>query len=108
MYRNMLLSQPYSNKLVALVVYEAHCEKLWGEKFRKVFGEIGDLRSLVSRSVNVMALTATATAETLSTVTKRLFMNKTNQVSENTGVHSKFRNCEAIYGYLEKVGSIHY
>ena len=50
--------------------------KLWGDKYRKAFGEIGDLRSLVSSSVKVMALTATATAETFSTVTKQLSMWK--------------------------------
>ena len=76
LYRNMLLSQPYIDRLVALVVDEAHCVKLWGDKFRKAFGEIGDLRSLVSSSVKVMALTATATAETFSIVTKQLSMWK--------------------------------
>ncbi len=72
----MLLSQPYRDKLVALVVDEAHCVKLWGDKFRRVFGEIGDLRSLISGNVQVMALTATATEETLSIVTKKLSMRK--------------------------------
>ncbi len=76
LYRNMLLSQPYRDKLVALVVDEAHCVKLWGDKFRRVFGEIGDLRSLISGNVQVMALTATATEETLSIVTKKLSMRK--------------------------------
>ena len=51
------------------------CEVL-GNKFRKAFGEIGDLCSLVSSSVKVMALTATATAETFSIVTKQLSMWK--------------------------------
>ena len=41
--------------------------KLWGDKFRKAFGEIGDLCSLVSSSLKVMALTATI-AETFSLV----------------------------------------
>ncbi len=50
--------------------------KLWGDKFRRVFGEIGDLRSLISGNVQVMALTATATEETLSIVTKKLYMRK--------------------------------
>ncbi len=76
LYRNMLLSQPYRDELVALVVDEAHCVKLWGDKFRRVFGEIGDLRSLISGNVQVMALTATATEETLSIVTKKLSMRK--------------------------------
>ncbi len=71
LYRNMLLSQPYRDKLVALVVDEAHCVKLW-----RVFGEIGDLRSLISGNVQVMAQTATATEETLSIVTKKLSMRK--------------------------------
>ena len=36
-----------------------------GKSFRKVFHEIGNLRSLLPMSVNVMALTATVTKETI-------------------------------------------
>lgn len=43
-------------KLVALVVDEAHCIKMWDDKFWKVFSMIGNLRSLVPSAVNVMAL----------------------------------------------------
>ena len=64
LYRNMLLSTKYKQCLVALVVDEAHCIKLWGEDFRQTFSEIGNIRSLIPSGVNVMALTATATSET--------------------------------------------
>ena len=71
----MLLSGPYQKKLVALVVDEAHCFKTWGDEFRQMFGEIGDLRSLIPSTVNMLALTATATTETFHVVTKRLSMD---------------------------------
>jgi len=70
----MLLSAHYKEKLVALVIDEAHCVKYWGDKFRAAFAMIGDLRSLVPTHVNVLALTATATQETLQVVTERLSM----------------------------------
>ena len=47
MYRNMLVSEKYKENLVALVIDEAHCIKLWGDQFRKAFSMIGNLRSLV-------------------------------------------------------------
>ena len=37
MYRNMLVSEKYKENLVALVIDEAHCIKLWGDQFRKAF-----------------------------------------------------------------------
>ena len=43
-----------------------------GDDFRKAFSEIGSLRSIIPRSVNILALTATATKETLDIVTERL------------------------------------
>ena len=43
-----------------------------GEKFRKAFFKIGSLRSLVPKSVNVMALTATATEQSVATVKRQL------------------------------------
>ena len=75
MYRNMLVSEKYKENLVALVIDEAHCIKLWGDQFRKAFSMIGSLRSLVPCSVNVMALTATATTETYHCALKCLSMS---------------------------------
>ena len=42
-YRKMLLSSRYKDRLVALVVDEAHCVKLGGDQFRKAFALIGSL-----------------------------------------------------------------
>ena len=75
-YRKMLVSAVYREKLVALVIDEAHCVKTWGDQFRPTFAQIGDLRSLIPSTVNVMALTATATSETFDVVRYRLSMDK--------------------------------
>lgn len=74
MFRNMLLSKVFQEKLIALVVDEAHCIKLWGEQFRRTFSVIGNLRSIVPSNVNVMALTATATIDTYQCALKQLSM----------------------------------
>ena len=66
-----LLSPQYQQNLVALVIDEAHCVKTWGDSFRKAFAEIGDVRSIITSSVNVLALMATATKETY-VIVKRL------------------------------------
>jgi len=73
-YRNMLTSKKYRENLVALVVDEAHCIKLWGEHFRQTFSEIGNIRSILPTGVNVMALTATATSETYYCALNQLAM----------------------------------
>lgn len=75
-YRDMLLSKVYKDKLVALVIDEAHCVKTWGDKFRTAFAHIGELRSLIPQEVKVMALTATATTMTFHVVCDRLSMDK--------------------------------
>ena len=50
-----------TEKLMGLVVDEAHCVKTWGDDFRTAFSKIGTLRSLIPQHVKVMALTATCT-----------------------------------------------
>ena len=66
----MLLSPAYQERLIALVVDEAHCVKMWGDEFQIAFSKIGSLRTLIPQKVHVMALTATATTETYHVVTK--------------------------------------
>jgi len=80
-FREMLLSPPYQENLVAVAVDEAHCVKSWGDQFRKSFARIGDLRSLIPKDVNILALTATATHETVSVVTSRLSMHEVKVVA---------------------------
>ena len=47
-----------------------------GETFRRGFSQLGELRSLVSEGVNVMALTATATRQTRKSIFSTLHMLK--------------------------------
>ena len=71
-YRKMLLSSIYQEKLVAVCIDEAHCIQTWGDQFRITFSQIGDIRSLIPKQVKIIALTATASKDTLCSVIKRL------------------------------------
>ena len=81
LYRNMLLSPLYKEKLAALVIDEAHCVKFWGDLFQQTFALICDLRRLIPSNVKLLALTATATIETYQCVVKRLSMDNPVLVS---------------------------
>lgn len=91
----MLTSKVYQEKMVALVVDEAHCVKFWSVMYVvnmipkmaqiyfyvgvmnfKLFAKLGNVRSLLPDKVNILALTATATKATLECVTSRLAMDK--------------------------------
>ena len=80
-YRDILLTPIYVNKLVAVVIDEAHCIKTWGDKFRRAFSKLGELRSLIPRGINVMALTATATQHTYYIIKERLSLEEPVLVS---------------------------
>ncbi len=55
-FREMMASPVYQANLIALIIDEAHCVKTWGNDFRKVFSQIGDVRSLIPNKVKIMAL----------------------------------------------------
>ena len=76
MWRDMLLNEQYQKRLVGVIVDEAHCVKHWGEEFRPEFKKIGELRSIVPKTVNIMALTATATVTSRLSIERILGMQK--------------------------------
>lgn len=72
----MFLSSAYKERLVTVAVDEAHCVKTSGDKFQTAFAHIGELRSIIPSGVNILALTTTATSQTLTAVIQRLSMVK--------------------------------
>ncbi|XP_065884181.1 ATP-dependent DNA helicase RecQ-like isoform X2 [Dysidea avara] len=91
-YWHMFQSDSYQNKMIAFVVDEAHCVKMWGDNFRVAFAKLGTLRSILPTSVNVMALTATATQEILKCVENRLDLKDVVLI----GIHSGRPNIKFI------------
>ena len=73
-FHRVLRSAPYKEKLVALVIHEAHCVRVGDEEFRVASAMIGDLRRLLPSHVKVLALTAAVTQDTLEVVTQCLAM----------------------------------
>ena len=78
----MLSSQVYRENLRVIAVDEAHCISHWRffakneeKAFRIWFRRINELRSLVG-GIPLLGLTATATKETRSKITKTLEMDK--------------------------------
>uniref|UniRef100_A0A1X7VAA9 Uncharacterized protein n=2 Tax=Amphimedon queenslandica TaxID=400682 RepID=A0A1X7VAA9_AMPQE len=49
-----------AEKLVALVIHEAHCCKKWGDEFRKDFSKLGDFCGFILKNVKFMALALSA------------------------------------------------
>lgn len=73
-FRSMIGSQVYRDNLMCVAIDEAHLVEKWGNEFRRDFARLGEIRSLLSSGINVMALTATATSSTRYVVMKTLDM----------------------------------
>ena len=75
-WRDMLLNEQYQKRVVGIIIDEAHYVKTWGEEFRPEFKKIGELRSIIPKTVNIMALTATATITSRLSIETILGMRK--------------------------------
>ena len=67
-----------------------------GDEFRTEFSKIGELRSLIPTSVNIMALTATATSEVLKVVTERLSLDNPLIIGLSPSQSHIFYNAEKL------------
>lgn len=107
-WHDMLANPVYQKHLVGLIVDEAHCVKKWAT-FRTAYKEINQLRSLIPRSVKIMALTATATKETRLAVCRSLGIVSPIVVAELPNrtnlkyiVNSNVNSIEETFAYLVK------
>uniref|UniRef100_A0A1X7V0T4 DNA 3'-5' helicase n=1 Tax=Amphimedon queenslandica TaxID=400682 RepID=A0A1X7V0T4_AMPQE len=72
---NVFQSSSFLERLVGVIIDEAHCVQNWGIKFRKEYAKLGELRGFFSR-VCMMALTATASTSSRKEIIKLLGMKK--------------------------------
>lgn len=69
-------------KVNLLAVDEAHCISQWGHDFRPSYLKIAEVRELIPK-VPVMALTASATPETVEDIQKQLHFKQPNVLSKS-------------------------
>ncbi|XP_028396961.1 uncharacterized protein LOC114520904 isoform X2 [Dendronephthya gigantea] len=62
----------HENRLSFFIIDEAHCISTWGKEFRPAYQQLGTLRSY---NVPIIALTGTATTETLDAIKQTLEMD---------------------------------
>ena len=72
--------------MVCKMYYLSNCITTYhnrGDAFRTAFSEIGTLRSILPKSVHILALTATATQQTVDCVIERLSMKDITVIGDN-------------------------
>ncbi|XP_003391641.1 PREDICTED: ATP-dependent DNA helicase Q-like SIM [Amphimedon queenslandica] len=77
---NVFQSPSFVERLVGVIIDEAHCVKKWGSDFRKEYSKLGELRGFFPPKVHIMALTATASAASRKEIIKVLGMLKPHMI----------------------------
>lgn len=61
-FRSLISEPTFAKKICTLVIDEAHCIRLWGEKkFREMYEKLGTLRAFVPHKVPMLVTSATLT-----------------------------------------------
>ena len=90
-WRCMLEKKSYQERLVGIVVDEAHCIVEWGTSsnnkkktiFRIWYSRLNELRYLVQKAVTFLALTATATKKTKQQIFDMLELKESVEIIDN-------------------------
>lgn len=90
-WRSMLTSETYSQRLIGIAVDEVHCVIAWGlsnsnankTAFRRWFSRLNEIRSLVRKGLNFLALTATASRTTREKIFELLELDSPKVITES-------------------------
>ncbi|KAJ6500804.1 P-loop containing nucleoside triphosphate hydrolase protein [Mycena sanguinolenta] len=80
--RDTLLDLHGKKKLAMFAIDEAHCIPLWGQEFRPAYLELSTLRD-VFPGVPIMALTSTATSQTIDKINLSLKLQNTSVIRQS-------------------------
>ncbi|KII85091.1 hypothetical protein PLICRDRAFT_145764 [Plicaturopsis crispa FD-325 SS-3] len=85
-FTNDVLRKPeFGQRILSVVIDEAHVVSHWGSSFRKKYGELGKIRAFLPRSTPFVALSATLPARLRHDVLTKLQYHKTDYVSIDVG-----------------------
>ncbi|KII82699.1 hypothetical protein PLICRDRAFT_120424, partial [Plicaturopsis crispa FD-325 SS-3] len=85
-FTNEVLRKPeFGQRILSVVIDEAHVVSHWGSSFRKKYGELGKIRAFLPRSTPFVALSATLPARLRHDVLTKLQYHKTDYVSIDVG-----------------------
>ncbi|CUA70541.1 Bloom syndrome protein homolog [Rhizoctonia solani] len=56
---DVLKSNEFTSRLLAIIIDEAHCISFWGQSFRKAYAEIGIVRAFIHPSTPIIAMSGT-------------------------------------------------
>jgi hypothetical protein len=73
-FKKLFRTEDFRQKVVAMVVDEAHVIESWKDKFRKDYGELQMLRIIVGTEIPWLALTATCSTKTFEVIYMTLGM----------------------------------
>ncbi|KAK6168569.1 hypothetical protein SNE40_021075 [Patella caerulea] len=74
LWKDVLLSDVYQERLILMCIDEAHCISEWGEDFRTEYRQLHELRSILC--CPVMILTATSTDAVTNDIFKHLHLSQ--------------------------------
>lgn len=83
--KNVLRNSELRERILSIVIDEAHVVSHWGSDFRKKYGTLGILRALLPKNTPMVAMSATLPARVRRDVLKKLQFDEQNYTYLNLG-----------------------
>lgn len=96
-FRNAELQQ----RILSVVVDEAHVISHWGAGFRKKYGELGILQTLLPKDVSFIALSATLAPKVRKDVVQKLHMSESHGIFVDINIGNDRTNVSLVARAME-------
>ncbi|KAJ8518979.1 hypothetical protein ONZ45_g4049 [Pleurotus djamor] len=84
-FRRLLSAPKFAEKILSIVIDEAHCISQWGKEFRPEYSKLGTLRAFVPATVPFLVTSATLPNQVLSEVMRVMHIQHEDAYHVNLG-----------------------